>query len=158
MVEARVAASVELLGRERAFLDATLARAERARRRRRALIAGTIGLLSLTAGGAVAALLTIRGAHANASLQKERADREAARAREAQSERLRTLTDELDDHCKDLRLLDGIDARLAKVLAAPSTSPDHATVEQLRSVRTSLDYVLKQHPECLARAREGPTQ
>jgi serine/threonine protein kinase len=65
----------QLVAREQAFLDAVLAHARRAKRRRSVLLASTITLLTLVAAGASIAYLRVRAAEERATDQADRATR-----------------------------------------------------------------------------------
>jgi hypothetical protein len=82
----------ELAPRERAYLDAALAFATRATRRKHAFIAAIIALLALSVASGSVGLVAARNAERSARHQADVAEREADRARNAEKQ----VTDQLE--------------------------------------------------------------
>ncbi len=88
----------ELAERERAFLDAALALADRAGRRRRRFVVGSFVALVGLFAAALVAVVWIRDAEHTARTQRDAAEHEAANARRAKAEAQRQLAATLEAH------------------------------------------------------------
>ena len=142
-----------LAAREYDFLDAGLAIADRAERRRRRLMIGAfVGLAALTAAAVVVALW-VRGAERAAQVQRGAAVREAARARGAEQETRHQL--DVAQAAERARLAAEAERQRAEAAATTARDAQRATAASLDRAETEVARSAEELEAANARLRRA---